>query len=674
MTTQTLPVLPPRVMDEPAAVTATWSDTAPADEIEEYYDDWTERPVIQAVFFAWIIPYLAAEIKELVGRFELVGPLNRTLYRNHESSPDDALVGATYLFHGDYYIKQDNLFRVHELDEPSAPAIDAALRVLSPWDKDLPDAWTKNREQVRVRCLSFVESLRSDWGFRVKETAEAPSVFSTMSALSGIRNALHHERSGLPTGLDRIARHLVSRDAQRQGIYIRRQARNDNGIACLSTTEHVYRLANMLRNLATDAGLLDRHLHANGQRILEFVRACWDADSGGFRVTEGANRPDLTHTRVGLQLLREMLVRGHIAPSDLHWLDLDQVVLFVGRCWHEHGFATVPGGQPSICSLRDALGTLKNALLFKLNRIGSFSYDRQWALAEATAHQATQLASMFIDDDGEVVYAYPRAVIEQWASAGAQPGVHGGSLAPVTDIANGSAKSAGTAPRSKRAANRGENAAETVVVRREPLPPADLLRTLYDEDLLELVRRRLEGAPTALPGMGRDEDPSDVLVYLGRRDPVIGDRLRLAAAKLTEEWASRDVAQYQSRPALVAELLYLCEELDAIEVVPHIARMASREELRAIWVPGGYESIEGRALRTLGRLLARHQSEDLGTDQIRGLFEQALERRQDAIVAFSTLVTVWPEGKDAYVQRAQQHQLPILDDLIASTTTPEGSH
>ena len=151
---------------------------------------------------------------------------------------------------------------------------------------------------------------------------------------------------------------------------------------------------------------------------MNFIRECWDEESGGFRCSpETSSIPNMTHTKSALQLIRRLLSRSDITLDDIKWLDLNKVSDFVNSCISNNGFATLPKGQPTVCSLRYALN-IKEVLL-----ILTIAFWEQLTLNPRTIMSsiiygldlAIPFTASCIDNNTSQVYAYPIPVIVEWS-------------------------------------------------------------------------------------------------------------------------------------------------------------------------------------------------------------------------------------------------------------------
>lgn len=413
--------LRPRIVVSAAQSAADWQRAAPADELLPYYRIWSERPVLQAVFFIREIADLVHELGRLRDA-ERVRGLFLDLPADEADQPlaVDAVVGPSYLD------RSRALFRVFEDDGPTAYAIDAGLRIALPLDEPISgNLRDVELQPLGAKCVSFVRGLRPrgrEWAYPIRPH-EPPSLFGTFAAVSSFDHATYRALDPMPADglsgeIERVAKGLPSGEFQYRSAEFFAFTRRVGGEGCLSTTEQTYRVAGMVHRLLGDGTEeLDHLLRQEARHVLAFIRACWRRDVGGFAMSPAADAvPNLTHSRAALQLLRTLLSRRDITTADLDWLDVGAVIGFVASCWSDHGFAAIPGSQPAICPLRDALSIAKLLMLFALYGIepAARELDRLRALLDTATAIAHPFSQACIDPEREEAYAYPIAVIRAW--------------------------------------------------------------------------------------------------------------------------------------------------------------------------------------------------------------------------------------------------------------------
>lgn len=193
---------------------------------------------------------------------------------------------------------------------------------------------------------------------------------------------------------------------------------------------------------------------------------------------------------------------------------------------------------------------------------------------------------------------------------------------------------------------------------REPLGQvAGHLMKLSSKELMPLISMRLSRrAVPDFPSLARDEDPADILIdcfhWTKERGEKLGN-LPEACAMLAERWANLDEATVDATLEVLGELHYLCARIGATDAIPFIAKVAERDELATVTLPGG-EDVQNRALRTLAGLLTLVPREQVST--YRSVFEKALDTEHHAVIGLSTLSVFWPEESAEFSQRAAKHE------------------
>src|SRR5688500_14858048 len=108
------------------------------------------------------------------------------------------------------------------------------------------------------------------------------------------------------------------------------------------------------------------------------------------------------------------------------------------------------------------------------------------------------------------------------------------------------------------------------------------LSRLNVPQMREMLRSRLIKDPVEdIPQLGREEDPTDVLVATykmaiaeHREDELYS--LPLACKSLAEEWSDSPRAVLMRNPEPLGELLYLCARIGAQDAADSVARVAGR--------------------------------------------------------------------------------------------------
>lgn len=389
-----------------AAVTAQeaareWQDTSPSPELRPYYDVWTYSPTIQAVFFAHFVHDRVARSEPAEARAEA----------------EQALVPS--VFSRDYFDRRTATFRVHAFDDPNLLAIDPALRILASCEAwPLPSAVYReeqvDRKKVIDRCLRFIAGQKADGQFRVRPS-EPSSPFGTLTALLAVRASRDFAEEDVTDLFKSVPNCFVSEE-----VPFKRQGTNSG---CLSTSEQVYRICDLLEQLHVEHQDLEAWLARNAGTMLSFVRACLSEgeEKAGFKWSDKAQAPNLYHTKVGLSLaLRLMQLgarTGRECRIDLRWLNLRKIVAFTNDCWSRGGFAVKPEGQPNLRSWYDARGI--SSLISALRPHVGGSEDEGETLLKRRLQGATQFVRSCLDRDNDRldVYMYPLDVIHGWRYA-----------------------------------------------------------------------------------------------------------------------------------------------------------------------------------------------------------------------------------------------------------------
>ncbi len=413
------PEAQPRALITAEDAVAEWKRTAPADEILPYYSVWTKFPVIHGVFFSRAVANLLYEILLLKSATQC----NEWFFRRSVPETQQA-VGAEFVLSNQYYESEDHLFKVYVDDRPNLYAVDAGIRTIAPGNPIARNYPGQEWVLIASSCMAFIQHLkpRGDWRHRIGPDAE-PSVFGTFAAVSAIRSFAEGKTArafvkDVDSSLGDVVHGMTSNEVvlyDRTHFAYKRKGAN---VGCLSTTEQAYRIAKFLHDLDIDIRPLDNFFDKYSSQALSFVRDCWDEDTGGFKSDPDEDTvPDLTHTRYGLELLSALLARDDIQPTDVSWLRIEKCLEFIGSCWSNHGFSTVPGGQPTMCSLRDALSVLKSLMIFKLRGVGSTQDGSALfsQLLERSLWCGTVFPTLCVDKKNKLCYAYPIPVIQQWA-------------------------------------------------------------------------------------------------------------------------------------------------------------------------------------------------------------------------------------------------------------------
>lgn len=399
-----------------------WKAAKPSHEVEEQYVQWGKVPGIQAPFFMRGTTHLVNEILSIRGAVGI-----GSLFYECKAQEKDQIVHPIFLTQEHYFDSNRHLFILHSGASPNYIAIDVGQRTVAPWDGVIDDSVADRWEEITKSSADFVNSFHpnGEWGIPV-EPDGPPSVLGTLSALSALRSCANHlGKLGYKVvdhdRLNVIAKRLISTEDIRydkEGYFAFVQPGLDKG--CLSTTEQMFRICRILDNLSAEHDSLDSVLRDKSRGVLEFIKSCWDQESGGFCVNpEKSSLPNLSHTRTAFQLLRTLLIWKTIDHSDINdWLDLGAVVRFTDSCRSGNGYANIPGAQPSILSLRDALSVTKMALIFRMNVIGK--PDSDLTLIPLLANEITDVANRFpqkcIDFDTGKAFMYEVDAIYRWSS------------------------------------------------------------------------------------------------------------------------------------------------------------------------------------------------------------------------------------------------------------------
>lgn len=193
---------------------------------------------------------------------------------------------------------------------------------------------------------------------------------------------------------------------------------------------------------------------------------------------------------------------------------------------------------------------------------------------------------------------------------------------------------------------------------------AQRIEVLSPQALHDLVERRVQNIRTdVLPGLSRDEDPTDIFVDCIEEFPATAIRLASASTTVMNEWVTKTEEQVQDTAEAMGELLYLCARVGAKDAMPAISEFARRENLGNIKLENG-EDIQLRALRSLGGLFYNATVEEREGDK--DLFERALDTptQERMLVGLNTLYIFWPDQRDSFIERARKHPLPNIEELV----------
>lgn len=191
---------------------------------------------------------------------------------------------------------------------------------------------------------------------------------------------------------------------------------------------------------------------------------------------------------------------------------------------------------------------------------------------------------------------------------------------------------------------------------------AERLSHLSDQELRDAIEKRLRLAhDDLLPGLGRDEDPSDILIDSYKQSPEKLGRLRSICASLAIDEATKSLPEIEGESKYVSELVYTAAMIGAKETIPAIADLGNRKELSKARLPSG-EDLQSFALRCLSGLL---WDESMTVrDEYRHCYESALEDPNHAAIALTTLSRFWPDDRQEFIAKASRHDSAALNRVI----------